>query len=633
MKTTPPVLAGSPQAGGEIGQDGTKTFLEQQMFSTTISDTVQATGPTASLLNYASESSGVCYPHGDRYKSPTNDFSDTRIPNFGIDTEGTFTHDPQPTNAAVPYDDRNHGAPIRGGSNYGEEARNLFWSVDSESCDDQLFSGVDCQYKDRAGSTVPAPETAAPMFSRYSNTKNAPARARKPSQYTPFQGLFTNSESARNFRKEALRFDRKPHRPPDSDPTIWKIEAERQNHVKDIYDAMIRSDVAKDNPKSNAMRRWVEEPFYDPAVVEAYAHRILDCLLDQAKEGFRGWKHDDYTQDERKGEVEDMEVSCEERLANIICALEQEKTICEDVMNSACQIRMFVNAPKAYAGRKLNNRVGNSKRKRARDPAPSPTVATNDEITRASKSRKPNTRPAGSRKAHSSLSRGASTRDCETTQPPLKEETPQHRSPLTQNQLASSPALSYLAPNPVYGGRYTPTESTGVGNQHHVNAMSPPQSHASHASHIPRIASMPPQQDSPFLSPPPLSHYSASVPATPDIAQSVNPPFEFTFQQPGSFGYLPFSAIDPNLDFASRLDSSLFDETWSWPQTSPNPPCVTPGPLQIRSTSEQGICPIVADPSIEQGDGDGFQRIWNTFSGVQQYPNSSSPGLDPNLGL
>ncbi|KAF2788878.1 hypothetical protein K505DRAFT_254499, partial [Melanomma pulvis-pyrius CBS 109.77] len=199
------------------------------------------------------------------------------------------------------------------------------------------------------------------------STRNAPGHAGKP-LYTPFRGMFGESESARNFRKVALRFDRKPYRPPDSDPTIWKIENERLDHVKRIYDAMIRPDAAKDNPKSNAMRRWVEDPFYDSALVEAYAHRILDCLLAQAKEGFRGWKHDDYTQDERKGEVEDTEVSCEERLSNIIRALEEEKTICEDVMNSACQIRMFVNAPKAYAGRKLNNRVGNSKRKRGRDP-------------------------------------------------------------------------------------------------------------------------------------------------------------------------------------------------------------------------------------------------------------------------
>lgn len=49
-------------------------------------------------------------------------------------------------------------------------------------------------------------------------------------------------------------------------------------------------------------------------------------------------------------------------LDNIITALQQEKSICENVMSSAWQIRMFVNAPKAYAKRKDQNRVGNSKR-------------------------------------------------------------------------------------------------------------------------------------------------------------------------------------------------------------------------------------------------------------------------------
>ncbi|KAF2703660.1 hypothetical protein K504DRAFT_391895, partial [Pleomassaria siparia CBS 279.74] len=195
-----------------------------------------------------------------------------------------------------------------------------------------------------------------------STTSRGGGKAVKATHYAPFQGMFGDSEAARNFRKDALRVDKKPYRPPDSDPTIWKIESERSHHVKSIYEAMIRSDVAKDNPKSNAMRRWVEDPFYDSPLVEAYSHRIFDALISQVKEGFRGWKHDDYTQDERKGELEDTEVSCEERLCNIIKALEEEKTICEDVMNSACQIRMFVNAPKAYAGRKLNNRVGNSKR-------------------------------------------------------------------------------------------------------------------------------------------------------------------------------------------------------------------------------------------------------------------------------
>jgi hypothetical protein len=79
----------------------------------------------------------------------------------------------------------------------------------------------------------------------------------------------------------------------------------------------------------------LKNPF--TSLVKAYAYRILGAFLGQAKEGLWGWKHDDYTQDERKGKIEDTEVSCKERLGlNVITALKEEKTICEDVMALAC---------------------------------------------------------------------------------------------------------------------------------------------------------------------------------------------------------------------------------------------------------------------------------------------------------
>ncbi|KAF2750321.1 hypothetical protein M011DRAFT_397460, partial [Sporormia fimetaria CBS 119925] len=184
----------------------------------------------------------------------------------------------------------------------------------------------------------------------------------RPSQYSPFRGCFPDSESARDYRIAGTRFDRKPYRPPDNDPSIETLRSSRQIHIQRIYDAMTRSDAAKDNPGSIAMRRWAHSAFYPSALVEAYAHKVFDCLLKQAQEGFRGWNHNDYASDERKGEPEDKNVNCAERLDNIIRGLEEEKTICEDVMTSACQIRMFVNAPRAYARRKEANRHGNSKR-------------------------------------------------------------------------------------------------------------------------------------------------------------------------------------------------------------------------------------------------------------------------------
>ncbi|KAF1950821.1 hypothetical protein CC80DRAFT_482156, partial [Byssothecium circinans] len=185
---------------------------------------------------------------------------------------------------------------------------------------------------------------------------------RGPSQYKPFENCFPDSHSASLHRKNVMRYGRKPHRPPDTDDTIEEIECNRAYHVERIYNAMTCGYRARDNAISPAMKRWVQHAYYESHLVESIAHKVLDCLLLQVRQGYRGWKHTDYVADDRKREDEDRDVNCADRLANIIRALEEEKTICEDVMQSACQIRMFVNAPKAYANRKHQNRLGNRKR-------------------------------------------------------------------------------------------------------------------------------------------------------------------------------------------------------------------------------------------------------------------------------
>jgi hypothetical protein len=195
------------------------------------------------------------------------------------------------------------------------------------------------------------------------------------SHYAPFSGIFPSPQIASDFRKEALRFQRTPYRSLESDPSTQELETNRQYNIERIYNAMTRGDIAKDNSGSIAMRRWVHSDFYPSDLVEAYAHKVFDCLIEQAKYGFRGWHHNDYASDDRKGEPEDKDVSCAERLDNVIQAITEEKTICEDIMTSACQIRMFVNAPRAYARRKEANRHGNSKRRKA-------TVSTSSRITK-----------------------------------------------------------------------------------------------------------------------------------------------------------------------------------------------------------------------------------------------------------
>ncbi|KAJ5030165.1 hypothetical protein PSV08DRAFT_368430 [Bipolaris maydis] len=204
--------------------------------------------------------------------------------------------------------------------------------------------------------------SAPPPSSRHSS-----ASPHIPGQhYGPFLGRFRTSEDAKVYRRDKMRFGRRPWRDPDSDPTIANTEHNRDFHVERIYNAMICGDFARDNAKSTALKRWVHEPHYSSDLVEAYAHKVFDCLLEQVKKGFRGWNQNDYVNDERKGEDDDKDIDCAGRLENIIAALHQEKSICENVMSSAWQIRMFVNAPKAYAKRKDQNRVGNSKRPNAK---------------------------------------------------------------------------------------------------------------------------------------------------------------------------------------------------------------------------------------------------------------------------
>lgn len=239
----------------------------------------------------------------------------------------------------------------------------------------------------RRSFSIEEPTLASMTSVGLSESRHSSAPPHMPGQhYGPFLGRFRTSEEAKGYRRDRMRFGRRPWRDPESDPTIAETENSRDYHVERIYNAMISGEFARDNAKSTALKRWVHEPHYQADLVEAYAHKVFDCLLEQVKHGFRGWHQNDYVNDERKGEDDDKDIDCAGRLGtcllysnfrstrtnsihcvdNIVAALQQEKSICENVMSSAWQIRMFVNAPKAYAKRKDQNRVGNSKRPNAK---------------------------------------------------------------------------------------------------------------------------------------------------------------------------------------------------------------------------------------------------------------------------
>jgi hypothetical protein len=378
------------------------------------------------------------------------------------------------------------------------------------------FSYTASQHSALPAGVSPASMQSSPQFSTEYAAAPDDATPERQTKYAPFQHRFRTSDKARDHRRRGTRFEREPYCNPNTDATIADIENNRHTHVNRIYNAMTSGEAAKDNRGSIAMKRWVLDAHYPPELVEAYAHKVLDCLLLQVKEGFRGWVHNDYVADERKGDDIDKDVDCAGRLDNIVLALEQEKTICEDVMNSACQIRMFVNAPRAYANRKHQNRVGNSKRGRTKDTPDSNPKASN--ITRT-----------GSKRARA---RSSTSRDTppQTLQPHRTKPAPYRVSPASQ-QPSPSPILSgYASVAPrMITPLHRPTMSAHRNSfgQHSMPAMSPPTllSRPLHAtqSHVPRMANEPPQLHSPFMSPLPPTPYEHFAPASlNDVKPIVN---------------------------------------------------------------------------------------------------------------
>lgn len=453
--------------------------------------------------------------------------------------------------------------------------------------------------------------------------------------YGPYRGLFTDSDAAKAHRHLCTRFGRQPYIFPEDDDTIELVEHNRQTNVGRIYDAMICGDRAQDNPGSIAMKRWVTGAHYKSDLVEAFAHKIFDCLLVQVKEGFRGWHHNDYVDDDRKGEKEDREADCEHRLEYIIDALEREKTVCEDVVNSASQIRMFVNAPIAYAQRKVQNRQGNSKRGRAKD--------TSD----------PNLRPTIRRRTGGrQMNRSTVTPD----RPMSRDTTPQFQTPAPtglpyysaelSQPVQSSPTPSRLAPRqalqnsamlmPQVPTRYRQATATSPPSTSRpfvpptttsMAALSPPlvpvsRAYSTHGTRMP-TAQMLPTQMSPVSSTQPCTSHSAP-PSPEDAVHGIasSPEDWPTVDTVDTFDTSVYTPVDPSL---SPEDLFLAPEAWS------NEPCPaaqatdgTDGFDQQRSATHVSLVDIEnTTAEAVQGHGDDAVNpvvsYWNSIDGVQPF--------------
>ncbi|KAH7088978.1 hypothetical protein FB567DRAFT_493413 [Paraphoma chrysanthemicola] len=554
-----------------------------------------------------------------------NAFGQYHAANYDFDAERNIVDHRQPSEQAPPFVSENDEVFLRGIENIDANAGPGTQIREPRRNDALIPYGTPTPYSMLRRSISRASESPAlaPMQSfqpaRYDATPQdfAPVRQTK---YEPFQYRFNSSVEARDYRRRETRFGRTPYCDPNIDTTITEIENNRQRNVERIYNAMTSGESAKDNRGSIAMKRWVLDAHYPPDLVEAYAHKVFDCLLAQAKEGFRGWVHNDYVADERKGEDIDKDVDCAGRLDNIVQALEHEKTICEDVMNSACQIRMFVNAPRAYSNRKHQNRVGNSKRGRTKD--------TPD----------PNPRPAKAARAGGRRTRARSSTTSDM--PPSRGTTPQYHQPLqatampyfhtppSQQGLASSPGISLHSatrfapplqrPNlPIARSSFGQFSNSTTSS----SALSPRTLHAPQM-HTPRMLTAPSDHMMPRLSPQPPSYGDSPIPATPEDAKS--PPTDKGLALWREPGFLDQDGSSHHPHNSPAIDPMLGG--WNF---SDHTPCERPGLDMFDGTTTGPTCSLT-DLERQQTsqlaglpNEDMFQSFWDQQHGVQQFPHQS----------
>ncbi|KAF1839408.1 hypothetical protein BDW02DRAFT_643856 [Decorospora gaudefroyi] len=566
--------------------------------------------------------SGALHGFHDSYQhyANANEFDQSPMPHVGLDAEGSASHAPHPSAQSPPFALRSDNSLLRGVKNGAE--------LPSPSCRTHELrrEGPTQAYNmhRRSFSHEGPPFTPMPTLPQPSSRHSSAPPQAAGQHYGQFLGRFQSSQDAKAYRHSRMRFNRTPWRDPESDPTIAEIERHRQMHVKRIYDAMICGNHARDNAKSTALKRWVHEPHYQSDLVEAYAHKVFDCLIEQVKVGFRGWHQNDYVNDERKGEDDDKDIDCAGRLDNIITALEQEKSICENVMSSAWQIRMFVNAPKAYSKRKDQNRVGNSKRPNAKSNEASDDNPRAAKRQRAAPARGRQTRGRSSTVSELPISRG------NTPQQPYEPTGLPYFTAPTLQRTAVSPPSTFLAPL-APSMRHDSRPNRGSFGQSQMSAMSPrAQSHTPQPPNIPRITSMPPVHQSAF-SPPQLSqtHFSASP--TPDDMKPTD--MMQPWQQTDTFG-------GPSYDSFQQMnqgDNSEFSGIVDWQHdVHAYPPYAAHAEANLfEQHPELGVSLAdverLSSNSVDSANGEqNFQPWWQRL-GVQQLPDHQM-NLDREYG-
>ncbi|KAK1914370.1 hypothetical protein P3342_010358 [Pyrenophora teres f. teres] len=565
---------------------------------------------------------GFHVPYSQQF-GHANNFGHPTTPNIGLEEQRPNSYDPHHSAQSPQFAFPSNNTILRGIKNDVEHT--------SSPCQDQELRRAESSQiymMHRRSFSVEAPMSAPMSSFPQPSSRNSSAPPQAAGHYGPFLGRFKDSADAKLYRRTRMRFGRMPWRDPEDDPTIADIELHRTEHVERIYNAMICGDYARDNAKSTALKRWVHEPHYQSDLVEAYAHKVFDCLLEQVKEGFRGWHQNDYVNDERKGEDDDKDIDCAGRLDNIITALQQEKSICENVMSSAWQIRMFVNAPKAYSKRKDQNRVGNSKRPNARSTE---VPDDNPRAVKRPRVRQTRTQPSAEVPV---------PRDTPPQRPYEPNRLPYFTTPATQRSIQSPPTSAFRAPT------MQPSSRPNIGSlgQGQLSLMSPPvlsqtiprtpQSRVQTLSTM-RTPSVPPLDQFPFSpSTAPYSNFSASP--TPGNVKPAHPDQHFnSWQYTTAVGDFPYD-LYPNMN---PVGTSEFPAIEEWQHdVFTFPTSVAPENANLFAHHpEMGVslCDVEGLPSNSEDDvafDNEYQIFWQQQKqrGVQQPPHNGLPPESPH---
>ncbi|KAF2177045.1 hypothetical protein K469DRAFT_525668, partial [Zopfia rhizophila CBS 207.26] len=170
--------------------------------------------------------------------------------------------------------------------------------------------------------------------------------------YKGYQGHFGSGGEAKAHRQST----RKAARP--MDPNFQFIKHYCRGYwVERLYNAMIDVSDIIENKTSKFYTRFVVNPAFDQADMEATCHNIFDKAIGVYE---KGWcRPMIYYKTAVRGICKDETKSLEERLGKICAVLKESKAACNDALEGGLPLRKLVDNPEQRRVSKASNNSGN----------------------------------------------------------------------------------------------------------------------------------------------------------------------------------------------------------------------------------------------------------------------------------